>query len=445
MDIRKIIREELKKVMEADYYDRYPDFFDPLYNPSVAYFPPKGYHKYGEMVKEDSLEEDYPQSFDMDVFKNLSSFNARIKYCEEHLQRISSGSGRIAYKVDDEKVLKLAKNQKGIAQNEVEYSQGQYRDLEDIVARVFDAHPDYLWIEMELARKMSKGDFKRITGFSFDDYRKAMVNYGVDVGMGGRKYEFPQELWEEMWEDEFVYDMFNYMPNYDVPPGDLMRTSSYGIVKRNGEDKVVLIDYGFNKEIFDTYYSFAEGVMNEAMAQISNIPEDVILIHGKRGVDDFLILYNYENNKILGMIAFKIVKGDWEISVVAAEKGYGPLMYEFVMMYVSPRGVMPARSGDIEDTSRDVWIKFFNRDDIKKKPVHSGQFSSPFHQFFYDEKGEFEVDKMMNIFNQRYYKPPTSEFKGLLKKGEEAANERGLDMEDVIERAMNYFSANYEG
>jgi len=58
MDIRQIIREELEKIFEADYYDRYPDFFDPLYNPQVGAFSPVGMHRYGEMVKEEQIEED---------------------------------------------------------------------------------------------------------------------------------------------------------------------------------------------------------------------------------------------------------------------------------------------------------------------------------------------------------------------------------------------------
>lgn len=69
---------------------------------------------------ESYLEEDYPTNFDLDEFSKLTSFNKRIQYCKERLKRISSGSSRIVYMVDDTKVLKIAKNQKGLAQIEVE-------------------------------------------------------------------------------------------------------------------------------------------------------------------------------------------------------------------------------------------------------------------------------------------------------------------------------------
>lgn len=53
MNIRQIIREELHKIFEADYYDRYPDFLDPQFNPQMGAYPPVGMHAYGTMVKED--------------------------------------------------------------------------------------------------------------------------------------------------------------------------------------------------------------------------------------------------------------------------------------------------------------------------------------------------------------------------------------------------------
>ena len=97
----------------------------------------------------------YPSSFDFNVFKSLTSFNKRMKYCEQHLTRISSGSSRIVYLIDDDKVLKLAKNQKGIAQNNVEISLGNERYY-TCFADVYDYDNDGLWLEMEFCRKAKK-------------------------------------------------------------------------------------------------------------------------------------------------------------------------------------------------------------------------------------------------------------------------------------------------
>jgi len=206
-------------------------------------------------VIESMIGEDYPSSFNMEEFKSLTSFNARIKYCQENLQRISSGSGRIVYKIDDEKVLKLAKNKKGVAQNEIEISHSQYHDIEDVVAQVFDYHPQDLWSEMELARKVRLNDFKRITGFSFEDYSSVLLSYSDRDKPRPTYPKVDPELSDAMWDDEFVSGILDYVGNYDLPVGDLVRLNSYGIVQRNGEDTIVIIDYGLDKNTYTSYYS----------------------------------------------------------------------------------------------------------------------------------------------------------------------------------------------
>ena len=70
------------------------------------------------------MGEDYPSSWNIEEFKSLRSFAERKRYCDANLQKIASGSGRIVYKVDNQKVLKLAKNKKGVAQNEIESELG---------------------------------------------------------------------------------------------------------------------------------------------------------------------------------------------------------------------------------------------------------------------------------------------------------------------------------
>ncbi len=49
MNVRRIIREELQRVFEADYYDNFPDFLDPQYNPQIGAYPPVAITNYGDM------------------------------------------------------------------------------------------------------------------------------------------------------------------------------------------------------------------------------------------------------------------------------------------------------------------------------------------------------------------------------------------------------------
>lgn len=210
-----------------------------------------------EMI-ESYIEEDYPSSFDLEYFSKLNSFKKRADYCQTHLKRISSGSGRIVYMVDDTKVLKLAKNPRGVAQNEIEAKYSNYQDISDITAKVFASDDRNLWVEMELARKVTPPIFKQITGFNWDDFKNAMEKHYYRVNPQQAPMWFRDsettELEQEMWEDEFCYDMLSFMGNYDVPVGDLIRLSTYGVVNRNGSDRIVMIDYGLNNEVWNGYY-----------------------------------------------------------------------------------------------------------------------------------------------------------------------------------------------
>lgn len=203
------------------------------------------------------IDEDYPQNFNIDEFKELTSFNARIKYCQERLRRISSGSSRIVYQIDDTKVLKLAKNKKGIAQNDVEvgYSGGDYP-----TAEIFDYHDDGLWNEMELARPLTPQKFKEITGYEWNDYIAVVNNYGNEVGdvrkRTRHKMEVNQSVVNSMWEDNgFVREMLTYIGDMMGPVGDLMRLNSYGVVNREYGEDIVIIDYGLTDDVYDNYYS----------------------------------------------------------------------------------------------------------------------------------------------------------------------------------------------
>jgi len=109
-----------------------------------------------------------------------------------------------------------------------------------------------------LARKLTTKSFKQLVGVSFELFAQAVSNYGSDANgdnRGGGRYNIPQETVDELWENEFIYGIFQLIGNYGIPAGDLMKTSSYGIVKRNGEDIVVMIDYGLTSEVYDSYYS----------------------------------------------------------------------------------------------------------------------------------------------------------------------------------------------
>jgi hypothetical protein len=109
---------------------------------------------------------------------------------------------------------------------------------------------------MELALPISEKIFEKIAEVSWRDFVKAMEYYYFkSIKPESRvKYDEP-ENYDELWENEFAYDMFNFLGNYQPPIEDLLRLSTYGVVKRNGADSIVMIDYGLDDDVYNTYYN----------------------------------------------------------------------------------------------------------------------------------------------------------------------------------------------
>jgi hypothetical protein len=194
----------------------------------------------------------YPTTFNMDEFKQLRSFSKRFNYCKERLEYISSGSGRYVFGIDQEKVLKLAKNQKGIAQNENEYDIARY---ESIIAQVFDCDDDFLWIEMERVNKITVSEFKQLTGMDFNFF-KDNIEYEDMVSINSHKYRNcrmtkPIRNDDELWENEFFCQITNLIGGYGMEVGDLERINSYG---KNSKGEIKLVDAGLSEDVWNTHY-----------------------------------------------------------------------------------------------------------------------------------------------------------------------------------------------
>lgn len=254
----KVTTQKAKKTAKdlADYYkieQRWDEASDWIMNEGVA-----------NIIEEDweniKLDEEYPSTWNKDEFEKIQSFSGKLKYASTHLPKIASGSGRAVFKIDDSKVLKIAKNKKGLAQNNVEseYLLQKY----DITARTFDRgdvvkNIGPFWIEMELAKKLTPTKFKELAGIDIKDldsyiFRSAMKRL-VAMHSPNHKAE-PHRKDEEIENNQFFQDVMRLSNDYGMKNGDFGRLSSYGLVLRDGKPKIVLVDFGLTKTVFDDYY-----------------------------------------------------------------------------------------------------------------------------------------------------------------------------------------------
>jgi hypothetical protein len=201
----------------------------------------------------------YPQSFSMDRLKGIRSYAGRLKYVESLLGKaIGTGSSRKVYKVDEEKVLKVALNKKGLDQNRTESDWGLQNS--SLVAKVFDTDDDGIFIEMELAdTRVSQARFKELAGLSLGSLDRALRAESLRLKPDRNIQEdrAARELAQELWEtSEFFQELMDIAVNFSMPiPGDFTRLSSWGVVQRGGSESLVLIDFGLNEDTYKTHYS----------------------------------------------------------------------------------------------------------------------------------------------------------------------------------------------
>ena len=206
----------------------------------------------------------YPTSFNIDEFKSLTSFAKRVEYCNKRLNFLGQGSSRRVYMIDDEKCLKLAKNRKGIAQNEAEndYCLQQL----DLCPIIYDYDRNGLWIEVQLARKAKPSDFERLSGYSWDVFC-AWVDYVATQYLNPQLSRYRgqyKEIFESKEFENFLYNKISifskinvYMTDYMLKSyGDLQRISSWGVVSENGQENLVLVDSGLNDIVGREHYGF---------------------------------------------------------------------------------------------------------------------------------------------------------------------------------------------
>lgn len=202
------------------------------------------------------LQEAADEHFSLEELSAIQSFRGRFNYCTQHLgKHIGKGSSRATFQIDDEKVLKLAWNNKGMGQNITEMQ----TYTASIFPNVYDYDENGKWIISEFVLPAKSQDFKHCFGMTFQQFASFISASG--------KYRFGGRYWSAMPENEWISYLENneelsefdeYIGNYGnhsfTPVGDMTRLCNYGLTHRNGEATIVLLDSGLSEDVWNTYY-----------------------------------------------------------------------------------------------------------------------------------------------------------------------------------------------
>ncbi len=212
------------------------------------------------------LTEAMMPGFRLDYLTSCKSFSKKVKYCKEMLgEPIGNGSSRMVFQIDDETCLKLAKNEKGVAQNMEEMS--IVRDgFISYIPKVYNGSDEEngLWIVTQYVLPAKAVDFKKVLGIPFNDiisfvyHTDRRFNYKLGDYSLRASDKAIFELYQKYEDNDAVIELFNDIhdlkANYDQFVGDLAATRNWGLTRENGTEHLVMLDTGFSEEVYNQFY-----------------------------------------------------------------------------------------------------------------------------------------------------------------------------------------------
>lgn len=198
-------------------------------------------NKFLKLAENVSIEEN-----DDPILKKLSdlkSFDDRIGFAKKHWKFLGEGSSRTAFQMNKDLVIKVAHNDKGIAQCLTEMDPKTQLSCTNPIV-VADAKGK--WIVLKNTEPMTEEKFKELTGFGFESFMNA-IYYKFNNELDNWN---PPQKYEEIEKHPLFQCLAKLIFSTDQQIGDVAKISSFRIL--DGEP--VLADYGLSRDVYKKFY-----------------------------------------------------------------------------------------------------------------------------------------------------------------------------------------------
>ncbi len=159
----------------------------------------------------------------------------------------------------------------------------------------------------------------------------------------------------------------------------------------------------------------------------------------------YFTLYDFTNSKVLAFLYMRSLNRQgtiYEIENTAAEKNYGPDIYDLALMYIFPKGIKPDII--IKPQALNVWKYYYEkRSDIHKiklkenDPDYVNRYEVDIHSGYNNDP------EALKIINTVYYKDPNTNLNKLLEKGKEYLQKYNLNEKQLKDIGQKYFDEVY--
>lgn len=225
------------------------------------------------------------KGFNLEEFKKLNIEKDIQDYLKNNTIYIAEGSSRATYIISSKKVLKLAINARGIAQNQAEVEQLlEYKS--EFIPKYYTHDQNFKWIIVELVRPLySNKELKNLLNISYDmfdlffifhetssssfeeflkkefkSFITPMIKYNVDSSKSlvikeycaNNNIEFSfEKLEQSLLNNKTLVNFMNFVfKNQNLEYSEIV-TDNLGI---NSDGKLVILDLGGTKEVIKNYY-----------------------------------------------------------------------------------------------------------------------------------------------------------------------------------------------
>lgn len=200
-------------------------------------------------------------SFSLKELDGIWDYEDKFEYCCEHLGKpIGEGNSRAVFQINDDRVLKLAIDESGEAQNRVEAGDEIYKDELNIFPIMYNYDKEcYTWVISEYVLPMEKEDVVKI--FGINDVEFFHIIQALDRLVDKEKTGDISE--REVGSIEYYSRCHPFFAGFVkclrdeiLLAGDLSNLDNFGITQRNGELIPVILDSGINMDVYKKYYDF---------------------------------------------------------------------------------------------------------------------------------------------------------------------------------------------
>jgi hypothetical protein len=170
-------------------------------------------------------------------------YDERVKIAKKHWKKLGEGSARAVFQINGKLIIKVAINDKGIAQN---LSEMRPENRGECVNPVIMGDAKGKWLIARWSKTITKAEFKEHVGFGFDNFVNCL-SYALNNESDKKK---PKD-YDEIKHTKLFSCLVRLTIDNDLLVGDEKKISSFGLL----DGKIVIRDTGFSRAVWKKEYS----------------------------------------------------------------------------------------------------------------------------------------------------------------------------------------------